>query len=698
MSQFLLPHHLADLQRSGLSDATIQRAGIHSEDNYVKLASLLDRKRYLKKCGPALVFPYADEHGANGYCRIRPDSPRLVGGKPAKYESPRGRNNQLYLPSGVSEILADSTRELLITEGEKKALKSSQEGFPCIGLVGVFGWCDGRRAGLLPAMERIAWRDRPVYIVFDSDIADKPEVQEAESRLAAHLANRGANTRVVRLPQGPPDAEGKPSKVGLDDFLVTHDIGELRKLLDSAEEPKPTDPLSSKVSARTIDPATEGERFLQTSKVDGAIRLRCWRGAFWAYQAGPYRPVQDSEVRAHVVRFLNPVYSFLNGGNVANVLDQLKAQSLVPATVEPPAWIETPTSGQSHSWNPSEILVAKNGLVHLPSFVKAEPFFVPLTPRLFSTAALDYGFDQTAPVPEQWATFLCRLWPDDSESITTLQEWFGYVLTADTKQEKILLMIGPRRSGKGTIARVLRAVVGPANVASPTLAGLATNFGLWTLIGKSLATISDARVSNRSDQAVVVERLLRISGEDALDIDRKNLEPLTCKLPTRLVIISNELPRLGDSSGALASRFIVLRMTESFLGREDTTLTDRLLTELPGILLWAIEGWHRLQQRGRFVQPESSAELRDEMEDLTSPIGQFVRECCILDPACCVPVADIFKAWEEWTKAAGWKEPGTQQSFGQRLRAAVPTLRAVQPRSGGVRHREYQGIGLRGGF
>ncbi len=60
----------------------------------------------------------------------------------------------------------------------------------------------------------------------------------------------------------------------------------------------------------------------------------------------------------------------------------------------------------------------------------------------------------------------------------------------------------------------------------------------------------------------MVERHLcsEISGEDALTIDRKNLKPLTITLPTRLLILSNELPRLGED-GAMAKRFILLRLT-----------------------------------------------------------------------------------------------------------------------------------------
>ena len=58
------------------------------------------------------------------------------------------------------------------------------------------------------------------------------------------------------------------------------------------------------------------------------------------------------------------------------------------------------------------------------------------------------------------------------------QEFFGYSLTPDTRQQKIALIVGPKRSGKGTLARVLVALVDRQNTVAPTLASLSQNFGL----------------------------------------------------------------------------------------------------------------------------------------------------------------------------------------------------------------------------
>src|SRR5260370_20182118 len=114
------------------------------------------------------------------------------------------------------------------------------------------------------------------------------------------------------------------------------------------------------------------------------------------------------------------------------------------------------------------------------------------------------------------------------------------------------------------------------------------------------------------------------------------------------MILTNELPRRNDQSGALVGRLILRSKTQSWYENEDTKLTDRLLGELPGILLWSIEGWKRLQARGHFLQPKSGLELVEEMEDLSSPVGAFIRERCEVGPECEAQVAALFQQWKNW--------------------------------------------------
>ena len=162
------------------------------------------------------------------------------------------------------------------------------------------------------------------------------------------------------------------------------------------------------------------------------------------------------------------------------------------------------------------------------------------------------------------------------------------------------------------------------------MSSFAGDFGLAPLLSKSLAIISDVRFSGKGAH-VVVERLLSISGEDTLTINRKYHEQVSTRMKTRLHLISNEMPRLTDASGAIIGRFIVVILTRSWLGKEDDALEERFAPELPGILNWALEGLARLNRNdGRFTRVPSAEEAIIAMRDLASPVAAFVRERCII--------------------------------------------------------------------
>ena len=187
---------------------------------------------------------------------------------------------------------------------------------------------------------------------------------------------------------------------------------------------------------------------------------------------------------------------------------------------------------------------------------------------------------------------------------------------------------------------------------------------------------------------------MSISGEDTITIDKKYAQPWTGRLPTRFLILTNELPYLADSSGALASRFIVLVLTKSFYGQENPRLTDELVAELPGIFNWSLDGLERLRDRGYFVPPEASADAVSELEDLGSPMAAFVRDRWEVGAGRSVAVDTLYQAWRVWCEAHGRDHPGTAQTFGRDLRAVLPGIKGARPRHGGTRQRVYEGVGL----
>lgn len=369
---------------------------------------------------------------------------------------------------------------------------------------------------------------------------------------------------------------------------------------------------------------------------------------------------------------------------MSNTLEALQAIGHLGQDITPPAWLK---DGEVPA---SEMVAMTNGLLHLPTRT-----LQPHTPDFFSLHSLAFDFDPSAPEPERWLTFVHELWGDDEESIATLGEIMGYILGGGTEQQKLFMIVGPGRSGKGTIARVLSGLLGAHNTVGPTLASLTQVFGLAPLIGKPLAVISDARLGHRTDGMIATERLLSISGEDLLSVDRKYREAWNGKLPARFLILTNELPRFTDASGVLASRFILLTLQVSFYDNPDPRLTDTLLAEAPGIFNWALEGRDRLNARGHFVEPASVREAKRHLEDLSAPVIAFVRDCCDIGPGFEMDKGDLFEAWKEWCLDGNRDRPGTKAVFARDLRASFPKVQPTRPRDGASRRQGFRGIQLR---
>jgi putative DNA primase/helicase len=133
------------------------------------------------------------------------------------------------------------------------------------------------------------------------------------------------------------------------------------------------------------------------------------------------------------------------------------------------------------------------------------------------------------------------------------------------------------------------------------------------------------------------------------------------------------------------------------LSKENVRLKDSPLAELPGILLWAIQGWKRLRDRGRFIQPDAGKEALDDLADLTSPVGEFVRHCCKIGTDFRIERSALFDAWQRWCDGQG-RERSDAGTFGRDLRSAVPSVGDGHPRIGGEKIRVYKGIRLNDGL
>lgn len=416
--------------------------------------------------------------------------------------------------------------------------------------------------------------------------------------------------------------------------------------------------------ARELVARTEAER-----------PLGFWRGQWMNWGGTQWRRLDTSECRKLVYDQLEnavieagvdaegavkpPIPWNPNKTKVSHVLDALEGLVTIDSELTPPSW-------RTEQSSPVHVVACKNGLLRV-----SDRAVLDHTPDYFNLVSVPFAFDADAPSPTTWLRSLREWLPDDVDAVEALQEWFGYIVSGRTDMHKIAMLIGPPRSGKGTIVRVLEALIGRENVAGPSTGDLGSRFGLQTLIGKTLGVVADARVAVRADG--IVENLLRISGEDRIQIDIKHQQPWNGKLSTRLMFLSNELPRLPDSSNAITTRMLAWQFRRTFLGNENTALFEQLVAELPGILLWALDGLDRLDSRGKFVQPASGTHLLDALGEGASPVEAFVRDRCEIGPERTVAVDALYAAYGNWCNLNGYT-PGNSATFGKQLSSVMATI------------------------
>ncbi|WP_235658022.1 phage/plasmid primase, P4 family [Mycobacteroides abscessus] len=486
--------------------------------------------------------------------------------------------------------------------------------------------------------------------------------------------------RMVRDAIAAADAEGTPEQ-----------------LWDRAhrdEWPSPNAP--AKVAERILSRANEGE--------DGDKRpIVYWRKQWLRFDGVCYRPLDDDEIRRYLYELFDGVAYYMKGtsrvpwnpnkSRIDGVIDVLKAKARIGVKIMP-TWLDTDAEAMGGDGTPQAVsdavITCANGLLRVDDRV-----LLPHTARYFNTLALDFDYSTTVKTPQRWLRFLTEIFGSDEEAISAisaLQEWFGYLLSGRTDLQKMLMLIGPPRSGKGTIDKIITCLIGNDNHMGMTAREFTSPFGMAALKTKSLAVFSDERMAANGKQ--FVEQAIQIIGEDEVSVAEKYKSTVSMRLPTRLMLMSNEVPALPDASRAIIKRLIVLEIKNSFFQKEDIGLLEALKKELPGILTWALDGLDRLTKNQKFTEVNSG--LLGILEEGSSPISQFVDEKCVLSPEASASKDRLFEAWRAWCYDNG-HTPGSKVSLSKKLRAAFGDQIDASARVGGrgEQVRSYGGIRLR---
>ena len=436
----------------------------------------------------------------------------------------------------------------------------------------------------------------------------------------------------------------------------------------------------------------------RTKTVDGKLLLRTFRKGFIEFDGRCYQDIPDEQIHGQAYNFLAGK-SFIGADQSiktykptrSKLYDILDAcNSFCPIDKPSPSWL----TDDEHP-DPIRLIVFQNGILDVNDYIEGKVTLHNPTPDLFTFTVLPYDFNEDLE-SKFWEDFLGDIFNKDQDKIALLAQWFGYNCVPDLSYEKLMLFTGRPRSGKSTVLETLQAVLGDSNCCETSFQALAGAFGYQPLIGKLSAIVGDAKSPKGGEAEAVLEKILHITGGDAISANIKNKPALPLiRLCCRFTIAMNDLPAFTDHSRALEYRTNILTFNNSYVGREDRTLKRKLRAEAGAgkLINFALRGLAKLYKGNDFLMPEESAVTMRTFRELVSPITQFAENCVEVDVGGeGVPADYLYALWKWWCAREG-RNPGLKSTFIRNLLSSMTG--AMQIRMGEVGNAQHAMMGIK---
>lgn len=309
-------------------------------------------------------------------------------------------------------------------------------------------------------------------------------------------------------------------------------------------------------------------------------------------------------------------------------------------------------------------------------------------PLLGALTRLPIRHARTASAP-RFSQWLRDVLGPDPELIRHVWEILGYLLMTGNPLQKMILFYGEGGNGKGTLLRVLGALLGEENFSAISLHTLVEDrFAAAGLYGK-IANISGDLSSRFVNEP---EILKQITGGDAITTSRKYGHQFTFVPYAVPVFASNEFFRTSDTSYGWRRRWEVIEFSRKVDGLGEFDERD-LLAELPGIFNEAMAALRALMARGRFDPPAVAREATTRLHDAADPLLLWLDEDenVVLGDGLSAARTDVYRRYKKWAHANGY-QPLASGPVGTRLKQlGITSSRRME---NGSRARYYEGISV----
>jgi putative DNA primase/helicase len=251
-----------------------------------------------------------------------------------------------------------------------------------------------------------------------------------------------------------------------------------------------------------------------------------------------------------------------------------------------------------------------------------------------------------------------------------LSRFAGYCLTGLTVEQAWYMFFGATATGKSTLVKVLRGLLGPYSVSLPEnyflITKTGTDYATADLAGVRLATCSETNEGKFLD----VAKIKALTGEEPIRAQKKYENFFEFSSQAKLILTTNHRPRLPDTDDSIWRRLKVLPFNAQC--PEDKRVDDlagKLLDEEGGgILAWAVLGaqaW--FNTRLRVDEPAAIKASVNEYRMDEDVVQNFMNECCTLDPDARVARKELFREYLRWCEDNGYKYPYSSKKIASEL-------------------------------